>query len=304
MSYDTATIFDIKRYSINDGPGIRITVFFKGCSLRCAWCHNPESFSRQIEKMYTASKCIGVQACIENCPNGALTLTPKGIVTDTERCNLCGKCAEVCPSKAIELTGYHNTINNILDEIEKERLVMDQSGGGVTFSGGEPLLHLNFLIQLLDECGKRGFHRAVDTTGYTETANLLEVAKRTDLFLYDLKHTDSVKHKQFTGVGNELILHNLCVLAKTGADINIRIPFIEGVNTDVENVEKTAAFVASLAGKKKQVNFLPYHNIAAHKYKKLGKAFEQSQMSEPTAETLEVATAIFLNYGLDVIIGG
>jgi pyruvate formate lyase activating enzyme len=304
MDQHTATIFDIKRYSINDGPGIRITVFFKGCPFRCDWCHNPESFSRQIEKMYSATKCIGARACIENCPNHALTLTSDGIVTDASLCRLCGKCAEVCPTKAIEMTGYRETLDNILHEIEKERLVMDQSGGGVTFSGGEPLLHLPFLIKLIDACGERGFHRAVDTTGFTETDKLMEVAKRTDLFLYDLKHIDSKRHKQFTGVGNELILHNLQELAKTGAEINIRIPFIEGVNTDKETVNQTAAFVASLSGPKKQVNLLPYHNIAAHKYKKLGRVFEQSEMSEPSAEVLQQAVLAFQHYGLEVTIGG
>lgn len=300
----TATIFDIKRYSINDGPGIRVTIFFKGCPLRCQWCHNPESFSARIEKMYNASKCIGAQACVEICPYDALTLTKDGIVTDTSKCDLCGKCAEVCPTKAIEMTGYHETVDNILKEIEKERIVIDQSGGGVTFSGGEPLQHYPFLLKLLDACGKSGFHRAVDTTGFTETAKLLEVAKRTDLFLYDLKHMDPFQHKKYTGVSNELILHNLQELAKTGADINIRIPFIGGVNTDEENVERSAAFIAALAGEKKLVNLLPYHNIAAHKYKKLGKEYDQTELVEPTQEEISRAVEIFLRHGLEIILGG
>ena len=300
----TATIFDIKRYSINDGPGIRVTIFFKGCPLRCQWCHNPESFSARIEKMYNASKCIGAQACIEVCPYDALTLTREGIVTDWEKCPLCGKCAEVCPTKAIEMTGYQETVENIVKEIEKERIVIDQSGGGVTFSGGEPMQHYPFLVKLLDACGKSGFHRTVDTTGYTETAKLLDVATRTELFLYDLKHMDPVKHKQYTGVSNELILSNLQELAKTGANINIRIPFVGGVNTDEENVTRSAEFIAALAGEKKVVNILAYHNIAGNKYKKLGKDANQGELREPTKEELNRASAIFENHGLELIFGG
>jgi len=300
----TGLIFDIKRYSINDGPGIRITIFFKGCPLRCAWCHNPESFSSQVQKMYTASKCIGAVECIKVCPNNALSLTPQGIVTDAERCNLCGKCAEACPTKAIEMTGQIYSVEQLMEIIEKERLVFDQSGGGVTFSGGEPLLHSDFLIKLLDACGEKGFHRSVDTSGFTDTSKLLEVAKRTDLFLYDLKLMDSERHREFTGVNNEKILFNLEELAKTGVNINIRIPFISGVNTDVENIEKAAEFIAYLAGEKKVVNLLPYHQIAAHKYKKLGKDYDAGIMNEPTKEELERAQKIFSKFGLDVIIGG
>lgn len=304
MENSSAIIFDIKRYSINDGPGIRVTVFFKGCPLRCAWCHNPESFSMNVEKMYNVSRCIGAMACIEVCPNNALTLTREGIVTDYNLCKLCGKCAEACPTKAIEMTGYNETISGIINEIEKERLIIDQSGGGVTFSGGEPMQHYPFLLKILDECGARGFHRAVDTTGLTETAKLLEVAKRTDLFLYDLKHMDSEIHKKYTGVGNELILSNLKTLAETGAEINIRIPFIGGVNTGKDNIEKSASFISGLAGDKKSVNILPYHNIAVHKYKKLGKAYEENRLKEPTAEEISTAVGIFETYGIEVTIGG
>jgi len=300
----TGLIFDIKRYSINDGPGIRITIFFKGCPLRCAWCHNPESFSSQVQKMYTASKCIGAVECIKVCPNDALTLTPQGIVTDAERCKLCGKCAEACPTKAIEMTGQIYTVDQIMEVIEKERLVFDQSGGGVTFSGGEPLLHSDFLIELLDACGEKGFHRSVDTSGFTDTSKLLEVAKRTDLFLYDLKLMDTERHRKFTGVNNEKILFNLEELAKTGANINIRIPFIGGVNTDVENMEKAAEFIAHLAGETKLINLLPYHQIAAHKYKKLGGEYSSGNMKEPSNEELEMAINVFAKYGLVVIVGG
>ncbi len=157
-------IFDIKKFAINDGPGIRLTVFFKGCPLSCLWCHNPESKSAELQKMYTASKCIGSKTCIENCPNNALILTKEGIVTDYENCNLCGKCAEVCPTKAFEMIGSRLSIKHLMKEIDKEAIFFDQSNGGVTFSGGEPLMHSEFLLEALQECGKRMYHRVVDTS--------------------------------------------------------------------------------------------------------------------------------------------
>ncbi|NTV90868.1 MAG: glycyl-radical enzyme activating protein, partial [Clostridiales bacterium] len=196
-------IFDIKRYAINDGPGIRVVIFFKGCNLKCAWCHNPESISARVEKMYAPAKCIKCGSCVDACPEKAITLTPEGILTDPELCKLCGKCAEVCPTKAIEMSGKVMTVAEIMDIIEKERIFFDQSGGGVTFSGGEPLVHKKMLIELLYECGKRGIHRAVDTAGNVSTETILEVAGLTDLFLYDLKIMDSVLHRKWIHAGNK-----------------------------------------------------------------------------------------------------
>lgn len=297
-------IFDVKRYAINDGNGIRMTFFLKGCPLSCAWCHNPESQSPHPQKMYTADKCIGCQSCVEACPENACELTPNGIVTDLELCTVCGTCADVCPTRATEISGRVMSKEEIFAKIENERVFFDQSGGGVTFSGGEPLQHADYLIELLDECGKRGIHRTVDTTGLAKTETLLEVAKHTDHFLYDLKMMDSALHKKWTGVPNEKILENLKILSKAGANINIRIPLIKGVNTDEENIRKTAAFVADLAGEKKCVNLLPYHNIAARKYQKLGGTYHSDGMAEPSNEEQEKAIAIFAEYGLEAIIGG
>jgi pyruvate formate lyase activating enzyme len=316
----TPLIFDIRRYSINDGPGIRITIFMKGCPLRCAWCHNPESQSPEVQKLYTASKCIGAQDCIEVCPNNSLKLTPVGIVTDTEACNLCGKCAEACPSKAIEMSGKLYGVEDLMKIIERERIHIEHSGGGVTFSGGEPLMHSGFLIEMLKACGEKGLHRAVDTCGFASTETLLEVAKHTDLFLYDLKLMDPVQHKKWTGVDNRLILKNLKILAETGANINIRIPFIKNVNTGIEEITGMAEFVAGLQLLKKhglesdsyriaspkipQVNILPYHNIASGKYKKLEMFYNSAELDEPSPEDLKIAAEIFRKFGIEVEIGG
>jgi len=297
-------IFDIKRYAINDGPGIRIVIFLKGCNLNCSWCHNPESISTETERMYAPSKCIKCGTCVEACPEKALTLTPEGIITDTEQCNMTGRCAEVCPTKAIEISGYRMSVAKIMNEIEKERVFFDQSGGGVTFSGGEPLLQSKFLIELLDECTKRGIHTAVDTAGLANTEIILDVAKRTDLFLYDLKLMDSEKHRELVGVPNEKILENLTLLAETGAKIIIRIPLIGGVNDDPENMEATARFVAELSGEKKEVNLLPYHKIAQTKYQKLGRPDEFQLLEEPSKEAQQQAIAIFQKYGIQASIGG
>ncbi len=313
-------IFDIRRYSINDGPGIRITIFMKGCPLRCAWCHNPESQSPEVQKLYTASKCIGAQDCIEVCPEDALTLTSEGIVTDGEKCTLCGLCAEACPSKAIEMSGKQYGVKDLMQIIERERVHIEHSGGGVTFSGGEPLMHPEFLVEMLKACGEKGLHRAVDTCGFAATETLLEVEKHTDLFLYDLKIMDSIRHKRWTGVDNRLILKNLKILAETGANINIRIPFIKNVNTHIEEVTKMAEFVAELQLTKNRglvpstrdatpitnpiVNLLPYHNIASGKYKKLEMIYDSAEMEEPTREDLQNAADIFGKYSIKVEIGG
>jgi pyruvate formate lyase activating enzyme len=296
-------IFDIKRYAINDGPGIRITIFMKGCPLSCKWCHNPESQSPDKQKFYTASKCIGAQDCIEVCPNNALTLTPNGIVTDYEACRLCGKCAAVCPAKAIEMVGELYSVQQLLEIIERERVHIEQSGGGVTFSGGEPLMYPEFLLEMLNECGKKNLHRTVDTTGFADTKILLEVAKQTDLFLYDLKLINSEKHKNWTGVNNQLILKNLKILAESGAEINIRIPLIKNVNSDKDELVKMAEFISELPGKQK-VNLLPYHNIAKNKYNKLGAVYNEFDMAEPTETVQNRAVKIFQSFEIEVEIGG
>jgi len=296
--------FDIKRYAINDGPGIRITIFLKGCLLSCDWCHNPESQSAKVQKMYSKSKCIGCGECVEACPENACKLTPEGIITNPEICLLCGKCAKVCPTKATEMSGEEMSVEQIMAAIEKERVFFEQSGGGVTFSGGEPLMFSGFLIKLLDECGSRNIHRVVDTSGFSKKETLLEVAKRTDLFLFDLKMMDDEKHKKYTGISNNQILENLKALAETGADINIRIPLIKGVNDDEENMEQTAAFIAGLSGEKMMINILPYHNIAAGKYEKLGGEYQEKGMAEPNGKRQQKIINIFEDYGLEAAIGG
>jgi len=304
QAMQTGLVFDIKRYAINDGPGIRVTIFLKGCPLTCRWCHNPESISPKVQKLYTASKCIGCGECIKICPTQACELTEAGIRTNPDLCDVCGKCAEVCPAKATEMSGQTESVAGLMAVIEKERPFFEQSGGGVTFSGGEPLLYPKFLTTILDACGERGIHRAVDTSGLAKKDVLLKIASRTDLFLFDLKLMDSEKHKTWTGVGNEVILENLHALAETGVAIQIRIPLIAGVNADDENIHATAAFVAALPGEKKPVNLLPFHDVGRGKDIKLGQKRDLGKMSEPTAVDLEGVIEIFAKHGLLATLGG
>lgn len=300
----TGLIFDIKHYAIHDGPGIRMTVFMKGCPLACTWCHNPESISSKQQKMFYATKCIGCAVCVKACPNNALSLTEDGIVTDYDACQLCGICTEVCPTRALEMTGRTVTVKELIKTIEKERVFFDQSGGGVTVSGGEPLAQPDFLLELLQACGEKGLHRVVDTSGQTNSTTLLKVAEHTEHFLFDLKHMDPVEHKKWTGIDNRTILENLSLLAKSGANITIRIPLIKGVNSDEENLEAFADFISSLDGEPKSVDLLPFHNIAISKHKHLNQPCDLGGMAAPSPETIEKAIGIFKNRNITASTGG
>ena len=297
-------IFDIKRYAINDGPGIRLAIYFKGCSLRCVWCHNPESIAPQAQKLYTAARCIGCGECVKVCPVHALELTDEGICTDSARCTLCGACARVCPTRAMEISGEEKSIAELMTMIEREQHLFDQSDGGVTVSGGEPLLYPDYLFELFDRCGERRIHRALDTAGHVPEKTLLAAVRHTDLFLFDLKLIDGKRHQQLTGVDNQLILSNLRALAASGAQIQIRIPLIKGVNTSDADLEEFAGVIAGLPGEKKNVALLPYHAIATHKYRKLGTSYQTEELQSPEQADLDRALDCFIRHELNASVGG
>lgn len=300
----TSYIFDIKSYAINDGPGIRLTIFFKGCPLACIWCHNPESISPKVQKLYSEKKCIGAQKCIEICPNDAMVLTNKGIVTDYDKCNLCGLCAEACPTKAFEISGKQYTIDQLLNRIEKERDFFESSGGGVTLSGGEPMMHADMAIPLLEELGLRGIHRTVDTCGYVSSITMKSFMNHTDLFLFDLKVMDDIKHLKYTGKSNGIIIENLKLISKNNKDFIVRIPFIKGINTSERDIIQFAELISSLPHKPLETNILPYHDIAKMKYKKMGGIYINHGMMPPDDNELNNLERIFSKYNLEVTMGG
>ncbi len=299
-------IFDIKRYAVYDGPGIRTTIFLKGCPLRCVWCHNPESWHPYREKTYKKSKCIGCQSCVHACPVGAIELTKDGIMPTSVQCIRCGKCAEACPTMAMEMSGKEWNMEELMAEVEKERGIMTDSGGGVTLCGGEPLFQPEYCLELLKELGKRGFHRAVDTTLYAEPALVKEVAANCELFLVDLKVMDSEKHKFWTGVPNELILDNIRLISELGAAYWIRIPVIDEVNGDRDNIEKSAEFLASLPKKPDILNILPYHDIGKGKHERMWTVYNPNNysMTAPSAEEQQRIIGQFEDHGIHAIIGG
>ncbi len=280
-------IFDIKKFALHDGPGIRTTVFFKGCPLHCEWCHNPESQSPYPQKMYDSKKCIGCCSCVTSCRSKALTHLPDGIVTDFDKCDLCGECVEACPSKAMTMCGRLYSYDEVMSSVLKDRAFYDTSSGGVTFSGGEPLLQHEALFELLAGCRKERLHSCIDTSLFADSKTVEKVASLSDLLLVDIKQMDSDIHLQYTGVRNELILENIKMISKMGVHFWIRIPLIGGVNDDNNNITATADFLRSLPVKPERVDLLPYHSIGNHKYHKLGAVAPVNVFSIPSQKKVD-----------------
>jgi pyruvate formate lyase activating enzyme len=302
-------IFDIKRYSIHDGPGIRTTFFLKGCPLSCWWCHNPEGMSSQPILVRHSNRCIGCGRCIESCSTGAWSRSTEGRLSyDRRKCTLCGKCADACPSAAIEIAGKEMSPGDVFLEAKKDIPFYDQSGGGVTFSGGEPLLQIRFLLACLHKMQEEEIHTAVDTSGYCEESTILDAAKIADLFLFDIKHIDPKKHEYYTGVSNHIILSNLKKLDETLARrgrgrINIRMPLIPGINDDSENLEAVAKLSASLKTLS-GVNILPYHSTGEGKYRNLGMEYKMGNVLPPQDEKIAEALDIFRSQNIEAAKGG
>ncbi len=299
----SGTLFAIKRYALHDGPGLRVTVFFKGCPLSCIWCHNPEGMRFGTEIHTAPDKCAGCGDCVPACPASALHAGPTGIARSAASCTACGTCARVCPALAHEAVGRTWSAPEVAAEVAKDAPFFEGADGGVTFSGGEPLAQPEFLEALLLACGAQGWRRAVDTSGHAPWRVLERIAPHTDLFLFDLKHMDAAKHRAATGVDNARILDNARRLAALGATIQFRLPLIPGVNDDEANIAATGRFVAALPGAA-AIDVLPYHAAATGKYKKLGLAYPGAAIPPSDPAQVDRTVQILQKCGLSVRIGG
>jgi len=298
-------IFDIKRYAVHDGPGIRTTVFFKGCPLHCRWCHNPEGISKARELMTRSSRCARCYSCLPACPLGAISKKSGAgpVVVDRAKCDLCGRCVQACMYDALEMAGRDVNIEDIVAEVEKDRIFFESSGGGVTLSGGEPLVQPEFCRGLLEALNKRSIPTALDTSGFASWETLWACASRADLILYDLKMMDDKKHISHTGVSNRAILENLKKLAATKKNVAVRVPLMAGVNDDDENLGLTVDFLRRLPSVKK-VGLLRYHKGGLEKAGNLGRGKSFRAFEPPSDARMEEIRRTFTEAGFIAAIGG
>lgn len=289
----TATIFEIKRFAVHDGDGVRTTVFFKGCPLKCVWCHNPEGIGFAPQLAYLKDKCIGCGECVSVCPVGAHSMTDGVHTYDRAKCVNCGKCAEACFGEALKLYGKEMTVAELMPILLEDRDFYESSGGGVTLSGGECLIQADFCAKLLRELKKEGIGTAVDTCGYVKKEALDKVMPYTDIFLYDIKAFDSDVHERCTGCKNELILENLRYIDSCGKKIEIRIPYVPEYNSG--ETEAIGKFLGTLKNLTK-VRVLPYHSYAGSKYASLDMKNTLPTVELPTSNEIAAAEELISRF--------
>jgi pyruvate formate lyase activating enzyme len=297
MENITGIVFNIQRYSIDDGPGVRSTVFMKGCPLTCLWCSNPESQCGLPEVTYRYTSCKRCGTCVGVCPEHAVTLDDDGVHIDRKKCTVCGECVRNCLPEALQISGKKMTVDEVFKVVKKDADYYEASGGGVTASGGEILAQADFIAALFKKCKEAGYHTNADTSGFGDPAALEKILEYSDLVFFDLKHMDPVKHEEYTGQTNELILKNLGLVVKKGVPVVIRVPLIPGYNNSDENLRALAEKVAETA-KDAVVNLLPYHRYGANKYRMLDMTYQLETVPELTPDELIHAKEVIESYGL------
>ncbi len=296
-------IFDIERFAIHDGPGIRTTLFLKGCPLACWWCHNPESLSPRRELVFFESKCIGCGTCFEVCPVRAHERLPAGgRVYHGEKCAHCGRCVDACAAEALVMEGREIGVEEAVEELARDAPFFASSGGGITLSGGEPMRQPAFCAAVLRACREKGIHTALDTSGFAPWSEYERVLPFVSLVLYDVKLANPEEHRKYTGVDNALILENLANIDASGTPIEVRIPMIPGVNDGAANLDASAAILGRLRNLTGVV-LLPYHRFGEAKYARLGRTYRLPDAAPPTAESIDAARARLASAGLPVRVG-
>lgn len=280
------TVFNIQKFSVNDGPGIRTTVFMKGCPLHCLWCHNPESNAITPDLLFNEEKCVLCGGCAAVCPNKCHIFQDGEHRINRASCIACGKCVEVCPVEALELAGYETTVADVISEVMKDKLFYETSGGGMTLSGGEPMYQFDFALALLKAAKAEGLHTCIETCGFAKPEHYSIIAEYVDIFLFDYKLTDPELHTQYTGVDNQLILQNLHMLDDMGCNLVLRCPIIPTAN-DIRDHFKGIANTANSLKHIQQVHIEPYHPLGSGKMKKLGKEYALEELTFPSNETVE-----------------
>jgi len=295
------TVFDIERYATKDGPGIRTVVFLKGCNLQCEWCQNPESQNMNVEILFDKNKCRGCGRCVSACPVNAIYFEENsGLSIDKEKCINCGKCIESCFYGARQITGKEYTVAELMDKISKDKPFFDKSGGGVTFSGGEPLLQGEFLREIISECKKQNIHVAIETAGKVPTETFMNIINDIDLIYFDIKHVDEKKHKTYTHSDNYLIKKNLEIISGLHKNIIVRIPVIPGFNSEEEDIMEIFNFLKNLKtliG----IELLPFHRLGESKYRFLDRIYKYEDVEPVGGETIEELKTYGMKLGLNIL---
>lgn len=295
-------VFNIQKFSIHDGPGIRTIVFFKGCPLSCKWCSNPESQEFSTTILFDKSNCISCGKCIDICSHNAISLQNKGLI-DRDKCVNCGTCSDICPTGALTKSGNIHSVKEVLDEVTKDSVHFRRSGGGVTLSGGEPLSQPDYALSLILGAKERGLHTAMETTGVAPVEVLHRVIPHLDLVLLDIKSFYSQPMEEQVGTKSEVVLKNALIINRLAKELVIRVPVIPGFNADENSVKAIASFVTHL-NKVQKIHLLPYHNYGQNKYSLLGKEYEISALNSPSKNEMEKYKSIVELFGFICQIGG